>query len=199
MANCCTIEIRNKQILKTLWIVLYINLIVFFIQFTAAIIANSSSLLADSFDMMGDFLAYAISIYAFNKGEKWGARASFVKGIIILLLAAFVLFDVIKQIYIDEALPTSSLMLIFSLIGLCANSLCLWLLSAYQNESINMKSVWICSRNDILVNISVFITAILVYIFQSRWPDVIVGLALALVLIHSSFEVLKLSIKELNK
>lgn len=76
MKDCCQLEIRNKKIFKILWIVLWINLIVFFAQFVAAIIANSSSLLADSIDMIGDVLAYAISIYAFNKGEKWSARAS---------------------------------------------------------------------------------------------------------------------------
>lgn len=199
MKDCCELEIRNKKIFKILWVVLFINLIVFFGQFIAAIIANSSSLLADSIDMMGDVLAYAISIYAFNKGVKWQARASLFKGFIIFILACIVLFDVAKQIFNIEIMPSSSLMLIFSLIGLGANSICLWLLTTYQNDNLNMKSVWICSRNDILVNLSVILTAILVFYFQSKWPDIIVGSALAILLFKSAIHIIRLSIAALNK
>lgn len=109
MKDCCEIEIRNKNVFKVLWIVLLINLVVFFVQFTAAIIANSSSLLADSIDMIGDVLAYGISIYAFNKGERWGARASLIKGIIIIILASTVLLHVAKQIFTVEIIPASNL------------------------------------------------------------------------------------------
>lgn len=199
MSDCCQLEIRNNKILKILWIVLLINLIVFFGQFSAAIIANSSSLLADSIDMLGDVLAYSISIYAFNKGEKWGARASLFKGTIIFILASVVLLDVTKQIFTVEIVPNSNLMLIFSLIGLVANSICLWLLTTYQNDNLNMKSVWICSRNDIFVNLSVIFTAILVSYFQSKWPDIIVGSALAVILFKSAIHIVTLSIVALKK
>ena len=193
MSDCCQLEVRNKNVLKILWIVLSINLVVFFGQFSAAIVANSSSLLADSIDMMGDVLAYGISIYAFNKGEKWGARASLFKGIIIGILACIVLLDVAKQIFIEELMPASNIMLIFSLIGLGANSICLWLLTSYQNDNLNMKSVWICSRNDILVNLSVIFTAILVFYFQSKWPDIVVGTVLAIILFKSAVHIIRLS------
>lgn len=199
MKDCCQLEIRNKKIFKILWVVLFINLIMFFVQVIAAIIANSSSLLADSFDMMGDVLAYAISIYAFNKGEKWGARASLIKGIIIFVLACIVLMDVTKQILISEILPASNLMLIFSLLGLFSNSICLWLLTAYQNDNLNMKSVWICSRNDILVNLSVTFTSGLVFYFQSKWPDIIVGLILTVILFMSAIHIMKLSMSALKR
>lgn len=198
MKDCCELEIRNKKIFKTLWIVLLINLIIFFAQFIAAIIANSSSLLADSIDMIGDALAYAISIYAFNKGEKWGARASLVKGCIIFILACVVLLDAAKQVFISELVPASNLMLIFSLLGLGANSVCLWLLTTYQYDSLNMKSVWLCSRNDILVNLSVIFTAGLVFYFQSKWPDIIVGLALTIILFKSAIHIMKLSLSVLK-
>lgn len=199
MGDCCQLEVRNKKVLKTLWIVLSINLVVFFGQFSAAIVANSSSLLADSIDMMGDVLAYGISIYAFNKGEKWGARASLFKGMIIAILACIVLLDVAKQIFTVETMPASNIMLIFSLIGLGANSICLWLLTSYQNDNLNMKSVWICSRNDILVNLSVIFTAILVFYFQSKWPDIIVGTVLAIILFKSAVHIIRLSMGVLKK
>lgn len=198
MSNCCEIEVKNNDMRKVLWITLWINLIVFFGQFTAAIISHSSSLLADSIDMLGDVFAYAISIYAFNRGERWGARAALIKGVIIALFACFVFIDVVKKILFIEPYPAFDLMLIFSFIGLIANGICLWLLTAFRDENINMQSVWICSRNDILVNLSVIVTAILVYLFKSQWPDIIVGLSLALVLISSGYNIVRLSLAKLS-
>lgn len=193
MASCCDIEIRSTKMRKVLWIALWINTIVFVGQLTAAILANSSALLADSIDMIGDVIAYAISLYAFNRGDRWIARAALFKGIIIAVLAMVVFFDASEKIFTIEQIPSSTLMLIFSFIGLTANSFCLWLLTKYRDENLNMKSVWICSRNDILVNVSVIITAILIYFSNSQWPDVIVGLSLSVILFYSACHIIMLS------
>lgn len=193
MASCCDIEIRSTKMRKVLWIALWINTIVFVGQLTAAILANSSALLADSIDMIGDVIAYAISLYAFNRGDRWIARAALFKGIIIAVLAMVVFFDASEKIFTIEQIPSSTLMLIFSFIGLTANSFCLWLLTKYRDENLNMKSVWICSRNDILVNVSVIITAILIYYFNSQWPDVVVGLSLSVILFYSACHIIMLS------
>jgi cation diffusion facilitator family transporter len=182
---------------KVLWIALWVNTIVFIVQLTAAIMANSSALLADSIDMIGDVMAYAISLYAFNRGDRWISRASLFKGIIIAVLAIIVFIDASKKIFIIEPIPSSHLMLIFSVVGLTANSFCLWLLTKYRDENLNMKSVWICSRNDILVNVSVIIAAILIYYFNSQWPDVIVGLSLSVILLYSAYHITQLSIKRI--
>lgn len=195
MKDCCSLEVRSKKMHKVLWIALWINLIVFNGQLFAAIIANSSALLADSIDMIGDVFAYAISIYAFNRGEKWIAKAAFFKGIIIFILACIVVIDISKKIFISEAVPLPHLMIIFSSIGLVANGFCLWLLTTYKEENLNMKSVWICSRNDILVNLSVILTGILVYFFKSQWPDVIIGLIIAILLLYSAYHIIVVSKK----
>lgn len=198
MTDCCTLEIRSEKIRKVLWIALWINLIVFSGQLLGAIIANSSALLADSFDMIGDVMAYAISLYAFNRGEKWGAKAALFKGIIIVVLASIVVLDASKKFFIIEFIPSFSLMIIFSLIGLAANGFCLWLLTTYRDENLNMKSVWMCSRNDVLVNLSVMLTALLVYFFKSQWPDVIIGLLLAMILLYSAYHIIVVAIKNLQ-
>lgn len=197
MDSCCAIEIRSTKMRKALWIALWINSIVFVGQLTAAIIANSSALLADSIDMMGDVIAYAISLYAFNRGDRWIAKAALFKGIIIAVLAIVVFIDASEKIFVIEPIPSSHLMLIFSFVGLTANSFCLWLLTKYKDENLNMKSVWICSRNDILINISVIITAILIYCFNNQWPDIIVGLSLSVILLYSGCHIIMLSIKRL--
>ena len=198
MTECCTLEVRSEKMRKALWIALWINLIVFGGQLLAAIIANSSALLADSIDMIGDVMAYAISLYAFNRGDKWVAKAALFKGIIIVVLASIVAVDASKKFFIIESIPSSSLMIIFSLIGLAANGFCLWLLTTYREENLNMKSVWICSRNDILVNLSVMLTAVLVYSFQSQWPDVIIGLSLAIILLYSAYHIIVIAINNLR-
>jgi len=198
MSNCCDLEIHNKKALKVLWIALWINLFVFIIQFVAAKIANSTALFADSFDMMGDVFAYAISIYAFSRGEKAATKAALYKGLLICLLAFFVFLDAFKKMFYYELLPSSTIMLIFSVLGLITNGFCLWLLTSYKDANLNMKSVWLCSRNDILANLAVILTAILVFYFHSRWPDVIVGLLLGLVLLKSGYYIIKLSINKLK-
>lgn len=195
MKNCCEVQ-NNKR--RILWIVFWVNLIVFGGQFTAAIIAHSTALFADSIDMIGDVIAYGISIYVISRGEKALAIAALCKGVIIAFLATIVFIDALLKIFIFEAVPSSIIMVIFSVIGLCANGFCLWILTQDRNSDINMRSVWLCARNDILGNISVLITACLVYYFQSRWPDIIVGTMLAIVLLHSAITIIRLAKNKLN-
>lgn len=196
MADCCEIQTNIKK--RILWIVLWINLIVFGAQFTAAIVAHSSALLADSFDMIGDAFAYALSIFAIARGSRWLARAALFKGIIIIVFASLVLIDAIIKIFAFKLIPSSLLMIIFGIVGLIANSVCLYLLTSHRDDDINMRSVWIRARNDILGNIAVLITAFLVFLFVSRWPDIIVGITLAIILLHSGYTIIRSAKHELQ-
>ena len=81
------------------------------------------------------------------------------------------------------------MMIVFSLIGLLVNGLCLYLLTRHRHDDINLYSTWLCARNDIIGNVSVMITALLVFIFNSRWPDIIIGLILASVLFKSAVKI----------
>lgn len=198
MSSCCNLEITNLQMRKALWIALSINLFVFCCQFIFAVIAHSSALLADSIDMVGDVLAYGVSLYALNRGGHWLNNAAFLKGIFITVLAGIVLFDAIEKIFFIEPMPSYHFMLIFSLLGLLTNGICLSLLVSYRDENLNMKSVWVCSRNDIVVNFSVICTSILVYYYQSQWPDVIVGIGLGIFLLYSGLNIVILSIDKLG-
>ena len=195
MSGCCT---PNNLKRKVLWLVLWINAVAFAAQFAAAIIAHSSALLADSLDMLGDMLAYAISLYALARGQQWLAKAALYKGLIILCFASAILISSLNKITLQQILPSSTLMLIFGGLGLIANCYCFYLLSSHRNTDINMRSVWICARNDIMVNCSVLITAYLVYLLQSRWPDIIVGTGLALILLHSGFGIIRSSLQQLK-
>lgn len=198
MGNCCKIDPEILQKKRVLVWVLIINTVVFFAQFSAAIIAHSSSLLADSLDMLGDAITYGVSLYAATRGDRWLAKAALLKGCIITIFSLIIYMEVIYKLLYLQALPKAGLMTIFSIVGLLFNGICLYLLTHHRDKDINMYSTWVCARNDIIGNISVLITAGLTVLTLSRWPDIIVGAGLASVLLYSSIKILKAAAKELS-
>tara|TARA_Y100000768_G_scaffold316879_1_gene252036 strand:- start:3308 stop:3922 length:615 start_codon:yes stop_codon:yes gene_type:complete len=200
MKSCCEAksteldQLRTKQ-KKVLLIVLAINAIMFFVEFTFGILANSTALLADSLDMLGDATVYAFSLYVINKSIKWKASAALLKGVIITVFGLYVFGEAIYKTFF-EVVPVAETMGIIGFLALTANGLCLALLLKHRDDDINMKSTWICSRNDIIANTGVLIAAICVSVFESKWPDIIMGLIIAFVFLKSAFHILKDSILE---
>lgn len=199
MGDCSKLDEEVFQKKRVLIWVLIINTIVFFVQFSAAIIAHSSSLLADSFDMLGDAVTYGVSLYAATRGDRWLAKAALFKGCIIAIFSLLIYMEVIYKLLYLEVLPKTDLMTIFSIVGLLSNGICLYLLTDFRRKDINMYSTWVCARNDIIGNISVLITAGLTILTLSRWPDIIVGTAFACVMLYSSIKILRASLKEMSK
>ncbi len=190
MSNCCDIEsaaLQKKQVLKA---VLIINAAMFIAQISAALFAHSTSLLADSLDMLGDAITYGISLYAVKRGGDWVIKASRFKAYIIFILSIIVILEAASKIFLLEVFPKPMIMILFSLLGLIANGVCFYLLSQHRNKDINMRSTWICARNDIVGNIMVLLTAGLILFTHSRWPDIVVGLGFAALLIYSAFGIL---------
>lgn len=181
----------------TLRIVLAINALMFFAILGAAYYANSSALLADSLDNLGDALTYALSLYAVSRGAAVKARVALFKGTLILLAALTVIAQVAYRLFVP-GVPVFEVMGIFSLAGLVANSICLFLLWRHRREDVNMSSVWECSRNDIASNISVFVAAGAVWFTGSGWPDIVVAAGLSLLLIRSASRVIGSAIAELR-
>jgi Co/Zn/Cd efflux system component len=161
----------------------------FLIIVVAAIYGDSTALFADSLDNLGDALTYALSIYAVTRGNATKAKVALFKGVLILFAAIAVLVQIIYHIVVPTV-PVFEIMGIFSLLGLIANSTCLYLLWRHRNEDVNMSSVWECSRNDIVTNISVFVAAGAVWLTESGWPDILVSMALVWLLMRSSFRVI---------
>lgn len=191
MANCCNVETSRLQKKRILIAVLIINAIMFFAQMGASIAAHSSSLLADSFDMLGDTLTYSLSLYAVSRGGRWLAKAALFKGGIIAVFATAVLLQSVYKMFIPDLTPLSGIMLVFSMLGLGANLVCLYLLTSHKDADINMKSTWICSRNDIIGNVAVLITAGLVFVAHSRWPDILVALGFVIILFRSAVQIIR--------
>lgn len=195
--NDCSLDPGQERQRRTLQIVLSINAIMFVIIVIAALYSNSSALLSDSLDNLGDAITYALSLYAVARGGASKARVALFKGILIFLGASAVAGQVIYKL-LNPAIPIFELMGGFSLLALVANSVCLLLLWRHRHEDVNMSSVWECSRNDIATNISVFIAAGGVWLTNSGWPDLLVASALVALLYRSAFRVINSARSELR-
>ena len=200
--HCCQHKAKELQQLqkrqsKVLWIILVINAVMFVVEFSGGIKAASLSLTGDSLDMLGDALVYGCSLYVITKGKKAQARSAILKGSIMFLTAIAVFARASYQLF-AQTIPTVQLMSEIGVLALIANLICFVLLIRHRNDNINMSSVWLCSRNDIIANASVLLTAGLVFLTGSFWPDFILGLILTVVFAQSAGKVLTQARAELT-
>lgn len=193
MSGCCdsgcSLDALRERQRGTLQLVLVINVIMFFVIVVAAMYANSSALLSDSLDNLGDALTYGLSIYAVSRGNAAKARVALFKGGLILFAACAVAVQIVSKLH-AASVPTFEIMGGFSALGLAANALCLFLLWRHRHEDVNMSSVWECSRNDIASNLSVLVAAGAVWFTGSGWPDIVVASVLVLFLMCSALRVI---------
>ena len=199
--NCCQskgkdLEKIRKQHQKVLWIVLFINITMFVIELINGIRANSLALTGDSLDMLGDSLVYGSSLLVVYKSQKAQAKVSLLKSFIMIGSALIVLICGLYQFHI-WSIPVQQTMTNIGIIALVANLSCLIFLTRHKEDNLNMSSVWICSRNDIIANSSVLFAAWIISIYPSPIPDLIVGLLITFVFTKSSLKVIKASQREL--
>ena len=202
MSDCCNdkaceIDALRESQSATLKIVLGINAVMFAVELTAGLAASSVSLVADSLDMLGDALVYGFSIYVVARGARMKAMAALLKGIIMAMFGLFVLGQAIYKIVFPQV-PVFEAIGAIGLLALVANGICFALLWRHRSEDINMSSVWLCSRNDIIANVSVLFAAAGVWFTHSAWPDILVGLALTILFWRSALLVLQQAIAELR-
>lgn len=180
---------RKAEQRRVLVIVMVINVVMFFVEFGAGVVARSSALMADSVDMLGDALVYALSLYALSRGPRWEAGAAIAKGGIMLLFGVAVILEIVHKV-LHGVPPSSTLMLVFGSIALVANLSCLALLWRFRNTNVNMASTFECSRNDVVSNVGVLVAAGAVAFSASAWPDIAVGAAIAVLFLRSAWRVL---------
>jgi cation diffusion facilitator family transporter len=203
MSGCCEDKaceidrLRDRQT-RTLKIILAINAVMFFVEAAAGLAAHSTALLADSLDMLGDALVYAFSLYVVARTARWKAGSALLKGLIQFGFGAAVLAIAVYKI-LNPVAPDAGTIGAVGLLALAANSVCAWLLLAHRREDINMHSVWLCSRNDLIHNLAVIAAGIAVALTGSRWPDIAVGLAIAALFLQTSFGVISRSLGELRR
>lgn len=180
---------RKAEQRRVLIAVMAINLVMFAIEFGGGLAARSSALMADSVDMFGDAVVYALSLYALNRGARWEAGAAIAKGGLILAFGIAVIVEIADKIA-NGVPPSSTLMLGFGGAALAANLTCLALLWRFRKANVNMASTFECSRNDVASNIGVLVAAGLVAMTGAAWPDIAVGGIIAVIFLRSAWRVL---------
>jgi cation diffusion facilitator family transporter len=198
--DCCGSELARGATgaeRRTLVIVLLLNAIMFLAEFSAGLLSGSTALLADSLDMLADAMVYALGLFALGRAAHWRTRAALTSGLLQLVLGLGVGVEAGVKLFVD-GLPDTATMGIFGVIALLVNSVCFLLLSRYRDGDINLRATWICSRNDMLGNIGVLIAAGLVNWLGALWPDIVIGLLIAAVVVHSAVRVIREARSELR-
>lgn len=203
MDACCEsksneIEKLREDHSRVLKVVLAINGVLFVVEVIAGLLAHSTALLADSLDMLGDSLVYGFSLYVLWRGAEWKAVAAIFKGVIMAVFGVGVLAEAVYKI-VAAVVPTAETMGIVGLLVLLGNGLCFFLLYRHRSDDLNMRSTWLCSRNDIIANGAVLIAAAGVAYYHSIWPDLLVGGAIAFLFLKTAVSVLSESIHEYRK
>ena len=190
MDECCTVhEVSDKQ-RGVLRAVLLVNLGMFLLESMAGLLAHSSALFADSVDMLGDAIVYGFSLYVIDRGSIWKARAALLKGFIMAAFGVGVLAQVGMKLAYGLS-PTVEVMGVVGTLALAANLVCLSLLWQRRDDDINLRSVWVCSRNDVVGNVGVLVAGIGVALTSSPWPDIVVGLLVAGIFVRSAIQVIR--------
>lgn len=191
MSDCgCQMEAKNAAQRKALGYLLIINATMFLLEVITGVLAHSTALIADSLDMLADATVYGIALYAVGRSHLDKTRAASLSGIFQMTLASLVLVDVIRK-FLSGSHPESSLMIGIGFVALVANVVCLWLLAKHRKGDVHMRASWIFSKNDVIANISVIGAGVLVTLFQSRLPDLIIGLAISILVLRGGVQILQ--------
>ncbi len=167
---------------------LVVNAAMFGVEFIAGLLAGSVALLADSLDMLGDALVYGFSLYVVARGAMWKARAAVAKATVMGLFGILVFGQLLYKLVVPQV-PVAEAMGAVAALALVANAFCFALLWRHRGEDINMHSVWLCSRNDLLANVLVLIAALAVGLLNSPWPDVAVGALICAIFLRSALAI----------
>ncbi|MBB6364059.1 MULTISPECIES: cation transporter [Acinetobacter] len=185
----------NSKFRTALWIALLVNFTLFVVELIGGAYAHSSALWADALDFFGDAVNYGISLAVLGASLYWRATVALIKG---LTMAVFGLVVIGKVIYafIQGIPPEALTMGLIGVLALVANVFTAAILYAFREGDSNMRSVWLCSRNDAIGNAAVILAAVGVFGTGSLWPDIIVAVIIATLGITSGYQVIKQSLEE---
>ena len=176
-----------------LWWVLGINFGFFLLEMTYGWLANSMGLIADSLDMLADAIVYGMSLLAVGAAVSRKKKIAGISGYFQMALAIWGFVEVIRRFVGYGEMPVFQTMIIVSALALVGNGISLYLIYKAKSEDAHMKASWIFTSNDIIVNLGVIVAGILVYATNSRYPDLIIGSIVFLVVIRGAIRILKLS------
>ncbi len=196
MSDCgCHVEITDREQSRVLWWLLAINGVLFVIELLVGLWAQSTGLIADSIDMLADATIYAIGLYAVGKSAAHKARAALISGYFQGALAGLILIDILRRIIMGSE-PVSLLMIGMGVVALIGNVICLLLIQRHKDGEVHMRASWIFSKNDVIANAGVILAGVLVWLTGSRWPDLIIGLMIVLVVLRGAVQIVSEARKE---
>ncbi|MGB1220990.1 MAG: cation transporter [Alcanivoracaceae bacterium] len=202
MADCCNnttgFDGQSPAYRRTLWIVIGINAIMFAVEMITGALSGSQALQADALDFAGDTATYALSLWVIGKPLLWRSRAATFKGLSLLVMGATVLIMTLQASMRPEP-PVALWMGSVAVLALVANVVSALLLMRFRDGDANVRSVWLCSRNDAIGNLGVLVAAVLVAWLDSPWPDLIFALIMASLFTHSAVSILRQARQEASQ
>ncbi len=199
MSDCgCEVDLKDGEQKTVLYWLLGINAAMFALELGVGWFAQSTGLIADSLDMLADAIVYGIGLYAVGRAITAKARAALVSGYFQLLLAVLILIDIIRRVAFGSE-PASQLMIGMGLLALAANITCLLLIQKHRHGDVNMRASWIFSTNDVLANLGVILSGALVAWVSSRWPDIIIGSLIVMLILRGVWMILTDAKRELRE
>lgn len=200
MVGCSHCKIDSEPVSqgawRVLWVALFANAIMFAVEVIGSYLADSVSVKADALDFFGDAANYAVTLFVLGMSIRIRARASMMKGIVMAVFGVWVLGSAIYNLRYGSV-PESRLMGVFGILALIVNLGVALILYKYRDGDSNMQSVWLCSRNDAIGNLTVLLAAVGVHYTGKNVPDLVVAIMVAVLGISSGVRVIELSRKEL--
>ena len=199
MSGCCGDNDKfdgvSDEYKRRLWIVIALNASMFVVEMTAGHLAKSQALQADALDFFGDALTYGISLAVIGASIRARTAAALAKGISLFLMGAWVFGSTVYRLFF-VGVPEAEIMGVVAALALATNLASVFLLVSYKDGDANVRSVWLCSRNDAIGNVAVIIAALSVWATASGWPDLIVAAIMASLFLSSSFQIIRQALEE---
>jgi cation diffusion facilitator family transporter len=201
-AGCChhvpKFEGLSADYKRRLWLVIALNAGMFLFEMIAGAVSGSQALQADALDFAGDAATYGISLAVIGTSVAIRARAALLKALSLSLMALWVLGSTVYHVLV-LGIPRAEIMGVVGVLALLANLASVLILVRYKDGDANVRSVWLCSRNDAIGNIAVMIAALGVWGTATKWPDLLVAAIMAGLFLTSSFQILRQSLHELQE
>jgi Co/Zn/Cd efflux system component len=191
-------ERGNPSYRRALWSVLAINAGMFLVEIGAGLAAGSASLQADALDFLGDAANYGISLLVVGMALRYRAMAAFAKGVSMGAFGLWVIATVVWHA-LQGTLPSAVMMGAVGFAALTANAASFGILWFYRTGDANMRSAWICTRNDVLGNLAVLLAALGVFGTGTGWPDILVAATMAALALQGASTVLRQSLGEMRQ
>jgi len=199
MAGCCGHEAKfeglSADYKRRLWLVIALNATMFFVEMTAGHLAKSQALQADALDFLGDSLTYGISLAVIGASIQVRTNAALAKGISLLLMGLWVFGSTVYRVFY-VGVPEAQIMGVIGFLALLTNLASVLLLVRYKDGDANVRSVWLCSRNDAIGNVAVMLAALAVWGTSSGWPDLVVAMIMAGLFLSSAFQIMRQALAE---